>query len=57
MEQLFHELGAHAVAFEIIVGSGPTGALPHGRPTDRVVEANTTVVVDAGCVVDGYNSD
>ena len=39
-----------AVAFEIIVGSGPTGALPHGRPTDRVVEANTTVVVDAGCV-------
>jgi len=57
MEQLFHEHGAHAVAFEIIVGSGPTGALPHGRPTDRIVEANTTVVVDAGCVVDGYNSD
>jgi Xaa-Pro aminopeptidase len=57
MEQLFHEHGAHAVAFEIIVGSGPTGALPHGRPTDRVIEPNTTVVVDAGCVVDGYNSD
>jgi Xaa-Pro aminopeptidase len=57
MEQLFHEHGAHAVAFELIVGSGPTGALPHGRPTDRVIEANTTVVVDAGCVVDGYNSD
>jgi len=57
MEQLFHEHGADAVAFEIIVGSGPTGALPHGRPTDRVIEANTTVVVDAGCVVDGYNSD
>ena len=31
MEQLFHELGADAVAFEIIVGSGPNGALPHGR--------------------------
>ncbi|MHB8641355.1 MAG: M24 family metallopeptidase [Gaiellaceae bacterium] len=57
MEQLFHEHGAHAVAFETIVGSGPTGALPHGRPTDRIVESNTTVVVDAGCVVDGYNSD
>jgi Xaa-Pro aminopeptidase len=57
MEQLFHEHGAHAVAFEVIVGAGPTGAQPHGRPSDRVIEANTTVVVDAGCVVDGYNSD
>jgi Xaa-Pro aminopeptidase len=57
MEQLFHEHGAHAVAFEIIVGSGPTGALPHGRPTERIIESNTTVVIDAGCVVDGYNSD
>jgi Xaa-Pro aminopeptidase len=57
MQQLFHEHGAHALAFELIVGSGPTGALPHGRPTDRVVEANTTVVVDAGCYIDGYASD
>jgi Xaa-Pro aminopeptidase len=57
MEQLFHEHGADSLAFELIVGSGPTGALPHGRPTDRVVEANETVVVDAGCYVDGYTSD
>jgi Xaa-Pro aminopeptidase len=57
MEQIFHELGAHATAFDIIVGSGPTGAMPHGRPTDRVIEANTTVVVDAGAVLDAYNSD
>jgi Xaa-Pro aminopeptidase len=57
MEQLFHEHGADAVAFEIIVGSGATGALPHGRPTDWIVEPNTTVVVDAGCVLDGYASD
>jgi Xaa-Pro aminopeptidase len=57
MEQLFHEHGGQGVAFEIIVGSGPTGALPHGPPTDRVVEPNTTVVVDAGCVFRAYNSD
>jgi Xaa-Pro aminopeptidase len=57
MEQLFHGNGAHAVAFEVIVGSGVTGSMPHGRPSDRVIEPNTTVVVDAGCVVDGYNSD
>ncbi len=57
MEQIFHELGAHGSAFEIIVGSGPTGALPHGRPTDRVIDPNTTVVVDAGAVFRAYNSD
>jgi|SRR5579872_4097834 len=57
LEQLYREHGAQGLAFEAIVGSGPTGAQPHGRPTDRVIEANTTVVVDSGCVVDGYNSD
>ena len=57
LEQIFHELGAHGTAFESIVGSGPTGALPHGRPTDRVVEPNTTVVVDTGALLEGYNSD
>ena len=57
MEQLFHEHGADALAFPLIVGSGPTGALPHGRAGERVVDANTTVVVDAGCFVDGYASD
>lgn len=55
--ELFHEQGAHGLAFESIVGSGATGALPHGRPTDRRVDANTLVVVDAGCTIDGYNSD
>jgi Xaa-Pro aminopeptidase len=57
MEQLLHELGGHSVAFETHVNAGPTGAVPHGLPTDLIVEPNTTVVVDAGCVIDGYNSD
>jgi Xaa-Pro aminopeptidase len=57
MEQIYHDLGAHAIAFPIIVGSGPTGAMPHGRPTDRVIEANTTVVVDSGALFSGYYSD
>jgi Xaa-Pro aminopeptidase len=57
LEQLFHAEGADALAFPIIVGSGPTGAMPHGRATGRTVEANTLVVIDAGCFVDGYASD
>ena len=57
MEHLFHAEGADALSFELIVAGGATGALPHGRPTTRPVEPNTTVVIDAGCYVDGYASD
>ena len=57
MELLFREQGADALAFDLIVGSGPTGARPHGRPSDLTVAANTTVVIDAGCFVEGYTSD
>ena len=57
LDELFHELGAHAPAFESIVASGPNGARPHARPTDRVVETGETVVIDAGAMVDGYCAD
>jgi Xaa-Pro aminopeptidase len=57
LDELFHELGAHAPAFETIVASGPNAARPHARPTDRTMEAGETVVVDAGAMVDGYNAD
>jgi Xaa-Pro aminopeptidase len=57
LEELFHELGADAPAFETIVASGENAARPHARPTDREVEAGETVVVDAGVIVDGYCSD
>jgi Xaa-Pro aminopeptidase len=57
MEQVFREEGADSLAFPIIVGSGPNGALPHGRATKREIDANTLVVIDAGCYVDGYASD
>jgi Xaa-Pro aminopeptidase len=57
LDELFHGLGAQAPAFETIVASGPNSAKPHARPTDRVVEAGETVVVDAGALVDGYCAD
>jgi len=57
LDGLFHELGAHAPAFETIVASGPNSARPHARPTDRKVEAGETVVIDAGAMIDGYNAD
>jgi Xaa-Pro aminopeptidase len=57
IEQLFHDEGADAVAFESIVASGPNAARPHGRATARPIGRGETVVIDTGCVVDGYSSD
>ena len=57
IEQLFHDEGAEAVAFETIVASGPNSARPHGRATDRQIGRGETVVVDTGCAVGSYVSD
>ncbi|HET8529413.1 MAG TPA: Xaa-Pro peptidase family protein [Gaiellaceae bacterium] len=57
LEQIFREEGADGVAFEFIVGAGPTGSSPHARAGDRVIGPAELVVVDAGCTVDGYASD
>jgi Xaa-Pro aminopeptidase len=57
LEELFHELGAEAPAFESIVAAGPNGARPHSRPSDREIGAGETVVIDAGAKLDGYCAD
>lgn len=49
--------GAERMAFDPIVASGSNGAKPHARPTDRAFERGDLVVMDTGCVVDGYASD
>ena len=50
-------LGAEAVSFPPIVAAGQHGALPHAAPRDDQIPAGTLVVVDWGCVLDGYASD
>jgi Xaa-Pro aminopeptidase len=57
LTRLFHEEGGEGLAFESIVGAGPTAARPHARAGDRVIERGELVVIDAGCTVDGYASD
>ncbi|MGH9277673.1 MAG: M24 family metallopeptidase [Acidimicrobiales bacterium] len=49
--------GATGPSFDTIVASGPNGAKPHHRPTDRRIEAGELVVLDFGAIVDGYCSD
>jgi Xaa-Pro aminopeptidase len=57
LEQLFHDEGAHGFAFEAVVASGPNAARPHSRAGEREIQPGETVVVDAGCTIDGYASD
>ncbi len=57
IDVLFHELGAEGSAFPPVVAAGPNGAKPHADPGDAQIAPGQTVVVDAGCMVDGYCSD
>jgi Xaa-Pro aminopeptidase len=57
IETLFHELGAEGLSFPCVVAAGENGARPHTDPGERTIGPGQTVVVDAGCIVDGYCSD
>jgi Xaa-Pro aminopeptidase len=57
MEKNMRENGSQALPFDIIVGSGPNSALPHAKPSDRVIRDGEPVVIDMGAKVGGYASD
>ena len=57
VESYMRTHGASRVAFELIVASGPNGALPHAHPGNRKIQAGDPIVFDLGCVIDGYCSD
>lgn len=57
LEFAMRERGASGNSFDPIIASGPNGAKPHARPSDRVIERNELIVCDFGCMVDGYCSD
>ena len=57
LEFEMRRLGAAAMSFEPIVAAGPNGAKPHARPSERRIEPGELLVLDFGCIVDGYCSD
>ncbi len=57
LEYLMAKNGSEHIAFETISASGPRGALPHGAPTDRVIEENDMLTLDFGACYAGYMSD
>jgi Xaa-Pro aminopeptidase len=57
LEMEMRRRGASGNSFDPIVASGPNAAMPHARPTARSVERGELVIIDFGCIVDGYCSD
>jgi len=57
IERLLAEAGGESLAFDVIVGSGPNGAMPHHAHGDREIGPGDPVVLDFGARVDGYPSD
>ncbi|NQV72532.1 aminopeptidase P family protein [bacterium] len=50
-------LGAEKSSFETIVAFGKHSSLPHARPGNAKLTSNTPILLDFGCVIDGYASD
>lgn len=57
IEKFLREKGSEGVPFEIIVASGSNSALPHARPTEKIISLNEPVLVDMGAKIEGYCSD
>jgi Xaa-Pro aminopeptidase len=57
LEGFFRANGAEGLAFDTIVLAGPRAAMPHGRPSEATVERGNVLLIDFGCIVDGYRSD
>ncbi|MBC7236510.1 MAG: aminopeptidase P family protein [Chloroflexi bacterium] len=49
--------GAERLSFPTIVAAGPNGAMAHAVPGDRPIQAGDPIVIDTGCVYNGYCSD
>jgi Xaa-Pro aminopeptidase len=57
IDRRLREAGFSRPAFETIVASGPNAALPHARPSERMLSEGDVVVLDFGGVYDSYCVD
>lgn len=57
LEMFFRKEGAEKVSFDPIVAFGPNSANPHYSPGKVKLKKNDIVLIDSGCVYEGYCSD
>ncbi len=57
LNYIARQCGSQIEPFEPIVAAGPRSALPHARSSTRPFMHGDMVVIDFGCVVEGYGAD
>lgn len=57
LEIAMRRRGAEGRGFDFIVASGERGAMPHGRASNKAIQAGELVTIDFGAVMNGYHSD
>lgn len=57
IQKAFLDLGADTYSFPAIVAFGDHGADPHAIPGERTLKKGDTIIIDMGCVKNGYCSD
>lgn len=57
LTQKLKEYGATELAFPTILVSGIRGCLPHGLPSQKIIEAGDFITIDFGAKYEGYCAD
>lgn len=57
IERVMRQNGASATSFNTIVAAGAKSSLPHAVPGDMKLKEGDFVVMDFGCIYEGYCSD
>ncbi|MBQ8298915.1 MAG: aminopeptidase P family protein [Clostridia bacterium] len=57
IDDFFVKNGASGSSFDTIVGAGKNSAQIHSTPTEYVIQNQDIILLDFGCVLDGYCSD
>lgn len=57
IDYFFKRNGCRSCAFDPIVASGSGSSMPHYKPENKKIEPGEILLIDMGCVFQGYNSD
>ncbi len=57
LECFIRSKGSESLPFDIIVASGSNAALPHAKPTDKIIGTGEPIIIDMGARYRGYCSD
>jgi len=57
LEYYMRKFGAEGVAFDTILLAGARTSMPHGIPSEKVIEHGDFVTIDFGALYKGYRSD